>query len=435
MQSILLFFVFAIATAFCGHQLVLDIQNEAYFSQHAQDQVWRCVLPQNVSAADVHALMDRLDVWSDRLMAGRPFDVRLTAPQEQAMHLDQLGCECHVLIEDVPALMRAERQSDEEASAADEASDDLFFFKSYHAFDDLIAYVRQMVDAHPDVATFVPSIGKTHEGRDIPVVRISIMKASKSGTKVTYWFNGGIHAREWISSHTAVFLIHQLLTAYDRKDQQIQYLLEHVEFVVAPHINPDGYEYSRLHDRMWRKNRRSMNNGRAFGVDLNRNFDVKWGGVGTSGDPQSDIYRGPSAASEPEVQALQNYISGLEGAVIGIDFHSYGQLILRPYGYTLADHPKETFNKRLGDAMRDAIKDVNGKVYTSQKSAGLYPVTGGFDDWMTQQGLIGFTVELRDTGRYGFILPKDQIIPTGQEIWDAFKVSSMMVLEAASEQQ
>ncbi len=79
---------------------------------------------------------------------------------------------------------------------------------------------------------------------------------------------------------------------------------------------------------------------------------------------------------------------------LGIDLHSYGQLLMRPYGWTLDDHPNEPVNRKLGDGMRDVIKASGGARYTSQKSAGLYPVTGGLDDWLTSQGMIGFTFEV-----------------------------------------
>jgi murein tripeptide amidase MpaA len=65
------------------------------------------------------------------------------------------------------------------------------------------------------------------------------------------WINGGIHAREWISSHVAMFLIKQLITGYG-KDAVSTRLLDNYEFVFAPHINPDGYEYSRKVNRMVR---------------------------------------------------------------------------------------------------------------------------------------------------------------------------------------
>jgi hypothetical protein len=113
-------------------------------------------------------------------------------------------------------------------------------------------------------------------------------------------------------------------------------------------------------------------------VDLNRNFDIDWAQGGSSRTPSSETYHGPHAASEPEVSALQRYIStNLTNAIIGIDLHAYGQLIMRPYGNKMTDHPTEARNKRMGDLMRDAVLTENGLRYTSQKSAGLYPVSGG----------------------------------------------------------
>lgn len=164
-------------------------------------------------------------------------------------------------------------------------------------------------------------------------------------------------------------------------------------------------------------------------MDLNRNFDIKWGQGGSSRYPASDTYMGPSSASEPEVQALQKYIGSLDRAVVGINFHSYSQLILRPYGHSFDTHPTEQLNKELGDGMRDIIKKFSKVSYTSERSADLYPVTGGMDDWMTDQGMIGFTIELRDTGRYGFLLPPRLIRPTCEEIWEAVQFMGEFVRE------
>lgn len=151
------------------------------------------------------------------------------------------------------------------------------------------------------------------------------------------------------------------------------------------------------------------------------------------------------------MDGLQKYISNLN-AVVGIDFHSYGtiilkfshfvgQLIMRPWGNQFTDHPTESLNKKLGgnyifyfykyqlDGMRDSAFEKTKVKYTSQKSVGLYPAYGAFDDWFTSIGMIGFTIELRDTGRYGFVLPKEQIIPTGEEMWEALKYCGKFVLE------
>jgi murein tripeptide amidase MpaA len=108
-----------------------------------------------------------------------------------------------------------------------------------------------------------------------------------------------------------LFVLRSLLSQYD-SDAEVKEIMDNIEFVIAPHINPDGYEYSRSNNRMWRKNR-----GERSGVDLNRNWDDHWGQSGASRNPWSETYMGPSAASEPEVKACQAYMATLKNMVAG----------------------------------------------------------------------------------------------------------------------
>jgi hypothetical protein len=102
----------------------------------------------------------------------------------------------------------------------------------------------------------------------------------------------------------------------------------------------------------------------------------------------------------------------------GIDFHSYSQLVLRNWGWTSASSKNEAILKQLGDGIAAAIKTQSGVSYKSQKGAELYPASGCTDDWLTTGAkMSGWTIELRDTGSYGFKLPASQIIPTGDEQW------------------
>merc|ERR1711939_1227458 len=115
----------------------------------------------------------------------------------------------------------------------------------------------------------------------------------------------------------------------------------------------------------------------------------------------SDSYQGPSAASEVEVQALQSYLCGLGEDLKGyINFHSYSQLWMSPWGYTDELPPDYTQQNDLSKAAVTAIKNTHGMVY-------VYGVCGV---------KYSYGAELRDTGEYGFLLPPDQIIPTGEEI-------------------
>jgi len=196
-------------------------------------------------------------------------------------------------------------------------------------------------------------------------------------------------------------------------------ILTRARIVFVPVVNPDGLIETWEGDRMWRKNRRD--NGGSYGVDLNRNYDAEWGGGGSSGSPPSDTYRGPSVESEPEVYGLARFFESL-GPLGGIDIHSYSQYILRPYSHTNANAPDETAHRIIGDAMRDVIRSVHNRSYTSGKwFSTLYESSGVAQDWFYKQNSYGFTIELRPTTSIpGFELPPSEIIPQGEELYPAF---------------
>ncbi|ORY31560.1 Zn-dependent exopeptidase [Rhizoclosmatium globosum] len=167
-----------------------------------------------------------------------------------------------------------------------------------------------------------------------------------------------------------------------------------------------------------------------FGVDLNRNWDDgNWndgnppkfdddGNLVVDTDYTSEVYEGPFPFSEPETNGTANFIASFPNRYAGIDFHSYGELILRSWGYTTDDSPNEAILKTLGDGIRDAIFEVHNETYTSEKASGLYLATGCADDWQSiRMGMVGFTIELRSV-EYGFELPASEIIPTGEELWN-----------------
>ena len=200
---------------------------------------------------------------------------------------------------------------------------------------------------------------------------------------------------------------------------QVANVLDNTEFVVVPVVNPDGYEYSRNVDRFWRKNRRD-NGGGSFGVDLNRNFGFNWGPGfnGSSGNPDSIIYRGPSAFSEPESQALRDLFLADQQIVSHIDFHSFGQIIAGPWGYTLENPPLVEILDRQAGIMSDAIRSVHGETYIWGDDTNVLGIANGItNDWVYgDQGAFSYTVELRpDSFNPGFDLPASEIIPTSEE--------------------
>ena len=139
-------------------------------------------------------------------------------------------------------------------------------------------------------------------------------------------------------------------------------------------LNPDGHQYSVTTNRLWRKNRRNNGDG-TFGVDLNRNYGHNWGGPGSSGDTFSDIYRGPSAFSEPETQAARNFMQQVNPSAV-ISYHNFSQLVLYPWGNTNSPPPDETLLNQLAVEMANKIRAVHGENYTPQQASDLYLASG-----------------------------------------------------------
>ncbi|KAI9291216.1 putative carboxypeptidase precursor [Neoconidiobolus thromboides FSU 785] len=294
------------------------------------------------------------------------------------------------------------------------------FFADYQSYDTIKAKLQEWAAKYSNIAEFIPSIGKSIEGRDLYGFKIS-RKACPTQKRKSIWFNGGIHAREWISPATVMWNIDQLLKGYST-DKEVRAIFSKFDVYFTPVSNPDGYEYTRNGDRLWRKNRRNNGDGN-FGVDLNRNFDEKWALIGSTNDTSAETYHGVSALSEPETQALAKFGLGLKNGYAGIDFHSYGQLILRSWGFKInATSSNEKYLKELGDGMQKVYFE-KGYNYTSDISAGLYPAGGAMDDWMAAKAkLQAFTLELCPTDDdIGFVLPKEQLIPCASATYSAVR--------------
>jgi len=285
------------------------------------------------------------------------------------------------------------------------------WYNDYKPFADVEDRLQAIADDRPDLCTLV-DIGDSIEGRDIWALRISGSAADKPGVL----FCGTQHAREWISPMTNLFIAEHLVYGYDT-DPAIRSRVDDAEIMIVPVVNPDGYVYSWAPgNRMWRKNRRYNADG-TYGVDLNRNWDAHWGGPGSSGTPSSTTYRGTAPFSEPEAAALRDFFIANPNIVTTLDFHSYGQKILSPYGYTYDLPADYDLLMDLGNGMASEIAAVHGEVYEVGAGADtLYRVSGGLKDWAyDEQGVLTYTVELRPIGSPGFILPAAEIIPTAEE--------------------
>lgn len=289
---------------------------------------------------------------------------------------------------------------------------------AYHDFAEMVAEIQQAEADHGAIFDLF-SIGATYQGRTIWAGKISDNVASdENETEVLFTHHQ--HAREHLTVEMALYTLKMLTDEYG-SDPQITDLVDNREIWMVFDVNPDGGEYDIETGtyRSWRKNRQPNSGSSAIGTDLNRNWGYRWGCCGgSSGTTSSETYRGTSAFSAPETQVLRNFINsrvigGKQQIKVAIDFHTYSELILWPYGYTTTNIPADMiaddFNTMA--AMGQAMAATNG--YTPQQASDLYITDGTINDWQyAQHGILNYTFEMYpvSSGQGGFY-PPDEVIP------------------------
>lgn len=341
-----------------------------------------------------------LDVWE-----AKPDHLVLRAAEVTVDRLKQMGYQ-------VQEIADVESHLQTFATAAAQAG--------YHSVQTLEENLRALTHSRPEIAE-LKQIGRSVENRPVWALRIGEREGDPTQKKRVL-FMGCHHAREWIAVEVPFLLARELITSADDKD--ISERLSKGEIWVAPMVNPDGHEFCRTEDRLWRKNRRPNLDG-SIGVDPNRNYGYMWGSLGDSWTsshvPSDDTYVGPYAFSEPETQAIRDLVGSVRFQSV-ITYHSYQQHVLYPWGFTdqPAYIPDYQLMHDLAKGMSDQIRMVSQKTYIPQQSSKLYkaPVAGDTTDWTYGTYRIpSFTIELRPETieQGGFLLDASQIAPTWEE--------------------
>ncbi len=356
------------------------------------------------------------DMWSHHVGIGGDADFRMS--QADLGTLDRASIPYRVTISDL------QNRIDTERTRLAQPMEGLAWFSDFKNLAAVNTRLDEMVAAYPNLVSIV-NAGTSIQGRVIRGIRISRYPA---GTVLpAFIFTGTLHAREWASTMTTMWIADQFVEN-NTIDPRIAAVLDSAEVFVFPVQNPDGYEYTWATggNRLWRKNRRLIS-GTTYGVDLNRNWGLGWGGSGSSGTTSSDTYRGTAAFSEPESVGMRDFVIAHPNLVGHIDFHSYSQLWLWPWSYTTTASPDQTALAAVGIPMQTAIKAINQKTYTAGPSGSTYGLTAGcIDDWTYgTQGMMAGTIEVRDTGTYGFVMPTSEILPNAKENFAA----SMTMME------
>ncbi len=267
-----------------------------------------------------------------------------------------------------------------------------------------LAQVEAILDSfandYPTICTRKVSIGRTIEGRDIWMVKISDNPNSDEGEPEVL-FDALHHAREPLSMEATVLFMDRLLTGYGT-DPEATFLVNERELFFVPLLNPDGYEHNRQTNPggggMWRKNRR-VNGGGTFGVDLNRNYATGWSAPngGNSTSPSSDTYRGTAPFSEPETTALEAFCATRQFVQV-FSTHTYTDVLLRPWGYQNGDPANAGEYDRIG-----ALATATNGLQHGNTAGLLYIAAGGaLDHHHVVRGAYGWTAELGRQNEGGF---------------------------------
>ena len=255
----------------------------------------------------------------------------------------------------------------------------------YRGYSEIRTILLQTVADHPEIAA-IYDIGDSWEktegiaDRDILAIKISD-NVAEDEDEPEFLLVALHHAREWPTSETAVQIITNLTDSYG-SDAQISWLVDNREIWIVPVVNPDGLDFALTVDDMWRKNRRD-NLDTTFGVDLNRNYNGsqngdplgEWGGAGASNDTSDSTYCGEAPFSEPETQAIRD-LARAHDFQIAFDFHTYGDDVMWPWGYTANLTADDEYLVDIGQQ----LAALNG--YAAAQSIDLYATTGDSLDWL-----------------------------------------------------
>jgi len=284
-------------------------------------------------------------------------------------------------------------------------------YPCYRTVEETYATATAIAASHPNLATWT-DVGDSWEkgtpggnpGYDLLVLRLT--NSAVPGPKPKLFIMAAIHAREYATAELVTRFAEYLVNRYD-SDPDVTWLLDHHEIHLLLQANPDGRKIAET-GVSWRKNT-DNDDGCAdpnnWGTDLNRNYPFYWACCGgSSGSPCAETYRGPAASSEPETQAVINYVRAqfpdqrddplgaaapVTATGIFLDIHSYSRLVLWPWGFTSSPAPNGTALQTLGRK----FAYFNG--YTPEQSYGLYATDGTTDDFAYGElGLAAYTFEI-----------------------------------------
>jgi carboxypeptidase T len=373
--------------------------------------------PQTVDSATVYTITGLNSVAKRTSVARSGVDVlsadhgimTVRATKEQAAKLRAAGFR---LIADTDVLKRlAERSKGKKPGDFPPAD------SGYHNYDEMVAEITKAAQDHPDIVQ-VSSIGTSYEGRDIPLVKISD-SAAVDEDEPEVLFTCNMHAREHLTTEMCLHIVNRFTDGYD-SDPKIKSLVDTAEIWVVPMVNPDGVEYDIATGqyRFWRKTRKPNEGSQYVGTDINRNFSYKWGCCGgSSGHPGAEDYRGAAPEDQPETKAITTFVDSRvidgEQQIKGhIDFHTFSELVLWPFGHTTDETTDGMTEEEAARFRRVGTRMAKSNGYTPEQASDLYITDGDINDWMWgKHKILSFCFEMYpSSGGIDGFYPPDEVI-------------------------
>ncbi len=205
------------------------------------------------------------------------------------------------------------------------------YFPEYRIYHNLQSIGDELVSLARDYPGLVElrSIGSSRANRPITAATLFHTHPARARRcpPPTVILTSGEHAREFIPVEVLLALMRNLTKASATEPSGHADLLQRVRVVAVPLANPDGRA---LLEQKSDWCRRGMPNG----VDINRNFPWEFGGLGSSGDPQNEEYKGPAPLSEPESRAISSIFNASYPPAAFASLHSGSQVIYTPFSDT-----------------------------------------------------------------------------------------------------
>ena len=347
----------------------------------------------------------KLGIPLDHATGKKGVFIDLTVTEDETIELIMKGLQIDVIVPDLSAHYKSRN------SPVASRDFPLGSMQGNYTWDELNDRFDVLQSSYSNLISERLVIGASIEGRDIWAFKVSDNpNVDEDEPEVLY--TGLTHAREPLSMMNLFYFIQQLVEQYG-SDTELTYLINNREMWFIPVINPDGYVYNESIEPngggMHRKNRLDTNCGNCTsrGVDLNRNYGYGWGSndTGSSPDPCSATFRGETSFSEPETQAVRDFILNRNFKDV-LHYHSFSNVYIHAYGdASLPEEPDLTTLREIGNEMAK----YNGYSTGTGFEVIGYTVNGDAVDWtFGDQSIIAFTPEI-GTQSQGFWPPEDNV--------------------------